>query len=32
MSGTARQDAREQVGPDIDRVLSEWRTATPHAV
>jgi hypothetical protein len=25
MSGTARQDAREQVGPAIDRVMTAWR-------
>jgi hypothetical protein len=25
MSGTARQDARDRVGPDIDRVIAAWR-------
>jgi hypothetical protein len=25
MSGTARQDARDQAGPDIERVLTAWR-------
>jgi hypothetical protein len=26
MSGTARQDARDQAGPDIERVLTAWRS------